>query len=91
MFGPGRAYQWDERCIFWAPAGHTNSIGRYNAARERSIAVAKKEKRFIPPSDPMVKAMALTDCKSSKTDPQGSWTGVPVDPYEKPVQDADDL
>ena len=26
------------------------------------------------------------------TDPLGSWTGVPVDdPYEKPVQDADDL
>ena len=26
------------------------------------------------------------------TDPFGSWTGVPVDdPYEKPVQDADDL
>lgn len=26
-----------------------------------------------------------------KTDPQGSWTGVPRDIYEKPVQDADDL
>ncbi|MBQ8689108.1 MAG: hypothetical protein IJ515_01945 [Clostridia bacterium] len=25
------------------------------------------------------------------TDPQGSWTGVPDDPYEKPIQDADDL
>lgn len=26
------------------------------------------------------------------TDPLGSWTGVPVDdPYEKPIQDADDL
>jgi len=26
------------------------------------------------------------------TDPQGSWTGVPTDdPYEKPIQDADDL
>lgn len=28
---------------------------------------------------------------SKKNDPQGSYTGVPVDPYEKPVQDADDL
>ena len=27
----------------------------------------------------------------SFTDPQGSWTGVPADPTEKPVQDADDL
>ena len=26
------------------------------------------------------------------TDPLGSWTGVPTDdPYEKPIQDADDL
>ena len=27
----------------------------------------------------------------SFTDPQGSWTGVPLDPTELPVQDADDL
>ena len=27
----------------------------------------------------------------SFTDPQGSWTGKPDDPMEKPVQDADDL
>ena len=25
------------------------------------------------------------------TDPQGSYTGVPEDPEEKPVQDVDDL
>ena len=25
------------------------------------------------------------------TDPQGSYTGVPEDPEEEPVQDADDL
>ncbi len=28
---------------------------------------------------------------ASKTDPQGSYTGLPDDPYETPVQDADDL
>ena len=27
----------------------------------------------------------------SKTDPLGSYTGVPENPYEEPVQDADDL
>ena len=27
----------------------------------------------------------------SFTDPQGSWTGIPLDPFEEPVQDADDL
>lgn len=26
-----------------------------------------------------------------KTDPQGSYTGRPEEPFEKPVQDADDL
>lgn len=35
-------------------------------------------------------------CKSKKTpvsptDPNGSYTGRPVDPKEKPVQDVDDL
>lgn len=25
------------------------------------------------------------------TDPYGSYTGVPDDPYDKPIQDADDL
>ena len=27
----------------------------------------------------------------SPTDPQGSWTGLPENPEELPVQDADDL
>ena len=27
----------------------------------------------------------------SDTDPLGMYTGVPEDPYEKPIQDADDL
>lgn len=29
--------------------------------------------------------------QSALTDPQGMYTGVPVNPFEKPVQDADDL
>lgn len=29
--------------------------------------------------------------KKIVTDPQGSYTGRPEDPHEKPVQDADDL
>ena len=29
--------------------------------------------------------------RPSNTDPYGSYTGRPVDPKEKPVQDADDL
>ena len=33
----------------------------------------------------------IMDTPPSFTDPQGSWTGVPLDPCEEPVQDADDL
>ncbi len=33
----------------------------------------------------------LTSMVSSDTDPQGMYTGVPENPYEQPVQDADDL
>ena len=51
----------------------------------------KNEKRYLPSTDPMAKAMAMTHCQSAKTDPLGSWTGVPADPEEQPVQDADDL
>lgn len=40
---------------------------------------------------PMEKAMDMSVWQSAKTDPQGSWTGTPADPYEVPVQDADDL
>ena len=33
----------------------------------------------------------LIDTPPSPTDPAGSYTGKPVDPAERPVQDADDL
>lgn len=34
---------------------------------------------------------AYTDNESEKFDPNGSWTGIPKDKFDKPVQDADDL
>lgn len=40
---------------------------------------------------PMEKARDMSKFTAAKTDPQGSWTGCPLDPYEVPVQDADDL
>ncbi len=33
----------------------------------------------------------LTDPTPIATDPNGSYTGRPADPDEKPIQDADDL
>ena len=54
-----------------------------------------KHKRKSPTASttgkPMEAAMALTDMQAAKTDPQGSYTGVAEQAYEKPVQDADDL
>ena len=36
--------------------------------------------------------MTVDEQLKINTDPFGSWTGVPTDdPYEKPIQDADDL
>ncbi|MEG0832569.1 MAG: hypothetical protein RR058_00250 [Oscillospiraceae bacterium] len=36
-------------------------------------------------------SIASPDEQQSKFDPSGSYTGVPENKYEKPVQDADDL
>ena len=33
----------------------------------------------------------IMEQEPSRTDPQGSWTGLPEDEDETPVQDADDL
>lgn len=38
-----------------------------------------------------IKKEPLCDLQAKNTDPLGSWTGVPADEYEVPVQDADDL
>ena len=43
---------------------------------------------------PRIRTTGITVDEQSRinTDPLGSWTGVPTDdPYEKPIQDADDL
>lgn len=37
------------------------------------------------------KVKPLLNMKDAKTDPNGSYTGVPSNPYDMPVQDADDL
>ncbi len=40
---------------------------------------------------PTEKALKVVNLKSEKTDPQGSYTGVPLNEDEEPVQDSDDL
>lgn len=46
----------------------------------------KKRKKERPELVPEVFAQ-----QPSFTDPQGSWTGLPMNEQETPVQDADDL
>lgn len=46
-----------------------------------------KRKNTAPPTGPR----ALAELQAENTDPLGSWTGVPADPMDTPVQDADDL
>lgn len=50
------------------------------------------KKLFAKKTDPMKKAMEVALTGSAKNiDPYGMYTGVPENPAEKPVQDADDL
>lgn len=69
----------------WA---HYLSPGR---AWRKGGKLAVSEKHEEKKRTPMEKAMDLTIWQSARTDPQGSWTGTPADPWETPVQDADDL
>ena len=43
------------------------------------------------PDRPMQKAKEMSQFTAAKTDPMGSWTGRPLDPWEVPIQDAGDL
>ncbi len=62
-----------------------------NSDRERIFLMADKAKR----ERIMKKARSVIRVRSDdgriKSDVNGSYTGVPLNKYEKPVQDADDL
>lgn len=44
-----------------------------------------------PKPMPKVDKQPLARMENPKTDPQGSWTGIPGNRNDTPVQDADDL
>lgn len=53
-----------------------------------------RQERFLGPDPRQVNlagGMQGVCFQEPVTDPQGSWSGVPKDPYEPPVQDVDDL
>lgn len=50
------------------------------------------ENKALKPRQPILEGgICLEKKKKIQTDPQGSYTGRPVDEMEVPVQDADDL
>ncbi|WP_312938605.1 hypothetical protein [Oscillibacter sp.] len=51
----------------------------------------KRQSRANTSQKPMEQAQTMTEFSSQQADPQGSYTGRPVDPLDLPVQDADDL
>ena len=51
----------------------------------------KDKKENVKTPQPMKKAMELMNLSHRSTDPQGSYTGQPLDRGERPVQDVDDL
>lgn len=48
-----------------------------------------KKKENSPMKNKVVQS--IINKKPSKTDPYGSYTGIPIEKGEKPIQDADDL
>jgi len=56
-----------------------------------SVKVDKVTKRKKIKEKSEAVAKAYVSGEMLRTDPQGSYTGKPIDKYETPVQDADDL
>ena len=61
--------------------------GNMHGEKEVDAAMAERPKR---PLD-LVNAIIDEQRRKNQTDVLGSWTGVPWDEWEEPVQDADDL
>lgn len=51
----------------------------------------KKQKKCDLPNRVTERATNIISMQNKQTDPNGSYTGVPENPNDKPVQDADDL
>ncbi len=69
------------------PPPHSILSAAHTTSAKEAMPVEKRRKE----NKPMEKAREMSQFTAAKTDPQGSWTGCPADPYEVPVQDADDL
>ena len=74
--------------------GKENKIGsEENMIGSKKNKMSSEEKTNGKPT-PMDVALSVVRANihtGINTDPQGSWTGVPDDRHEQPIQDADDL
>ena len=66
------------------PRGHTVCITLQKGKKEEFV-------MNVPEPDATFWVEIPQPPRPSRTDPEGSWTGLPDDPGETPVQDADDL
>ena len=53
---------------------------------DKNIEFSRKNEEKV-----MEKPLKIISFEAAKSDPNGSYTGKPINPYEKPVQDVDDL
>ena len=79
--------------LFAAHKGTNNTNNKL--AKGGEPIVKRKENKPEYPVDKIAritwKIQQITAGNASKTDPNGSYTGLPLFPNEVPVQDADDL
>lgn len=60
--------------------------------RERAEIERRNGKRTENPDKNVMRIpLEMIAMMAPMADPNGSYTGVPINPFEKPVQDADDL
>lgn len=58
---------------------------------KQEVIFMDKKCRKCGKTDEILDEMGSMGRGKKMTDPQGMYTGVPENPYEEPVQDADDL
>ena len=66
--------------------------GESNISSEKNKMSSEEKTNGKPtPMDVALSVVRANIHTGINTDPQGSWTGVPADRHEQPIQDADDL
>ena len=65
-----------------------NKLGEEKTGKNEAM---NKKRMGLTPMEVALSVVRANSDSGINTDPQGSWTGVPNDKYDRPIQDADDL